>query len=248
MKAFSTQIPPSELLENVFHSFQESWMPGLEESFLRADKLSLSSELKRGVASRLTEISGQGGGAVLTFAFSLVRDAQRAGESVLWLSSRLKPFYPPDAESAGVDLKSLPVLFLSHPEEAYLAASQVLGSGAFALLVWDLVSWKKSRQKIALASLGRLNVMARHHRSAVLVLTDKRESESSLGCLVSLRLQVEPHEEKPELMEVRVVRDKRGRLQRGKKWSLLCELPDGLPSTSSVSSATIAPSKKRMAG
>jgi recombination protein RecA len=211
-------------------------------------RIARGSDLKRFTRSRLTEVSGRGGGAGLTFAFSLVKEAQQRDESVLWLSSSLKPFYPPDAHAAGVDLKRLPVLFLPRPEEAFSAAAKLLGSGGFGLLVWDLASWKKSSQRLPLAFLGRLNAMARHHRAAVLVLTDKNKADPSLGCLVSLRLQVEAHQGCPELLEVEVVRDKRGIVGKCKKWEWRCGLPDGLPTSAPVPVAASLAPETRMAG
>lgn len=220
----------------------------LELEVSREDRIALGSDLKGLTNSRLTEISGKGGGGVLTFAFSLVREAQSRGESVLWLSSALKPFYPPDAYRAGVDLQRLPVLFLSRPQEAFLAAAKLLGSGGFGLLVWDLVSWKKAGQCLPLAFLGRLNAMARHHRAAVLILTDKKKHDPSLGCLVSLRLQVEAQKGHPELLEVEVVRDKRGSVGEKRRWDWRCGLPDGLPTSAPIPLASSAPAKARMAG
>ncbi|MFA5507853.1 MAG: recombinase A [Vulcanimicrobiota bacterium] len=215
---------------------------------LETARISLGSELKPYTRWGLTEVSGRGGGAGLTLAFSLLREAQQRNESVLWLSSALKPFYPPDAQRAGIDLRRLPVLFLRRPEEAFTAAVRLLGSGGFSLVVWDLVSWKRSLQQLPLAFLGRLNAMARHHRASVLVLTDKQKSDPSLGCLVGLRLQVEAHPGCPELLEVEVVRDKRGIVGEGKRWDWRCGLPDGLPASAPLPVAASAPTKARMAG
>jgi hypothetical protein len=212
------------------------------------DRISRGSDLRSFTRSRLTEVSGKGGGAVLTFAFSMVSEAQKRDESVLWLSSPLKPFYPSDAHQNGIDLSRLPVLFLSRPQEAFLASAKLLGSGGFGLLVWDLASWKRSLQRLPLAFLGRLNAMARHHRASVLILTDKQKIEPSLGCLVSLRLQVDAQEEHPELLEVEVVRDKRGVVGEHRRWDWRCRLPDGLPPSASVSLAASSSSETRMAG
>ena len=188
-------------------------------------------------SGRLTEVSGLGGGGGLSFALFFVRALQRRGESVVWLSSPAKPFYPPDAERAGVDLSRLPLIFLREPEQASLAATKLLSSGGFGLLVWDLVSWKKPPKRLPVAFLGRLNSMARHFRSTVLLLTDKPMNDASLGCLVGLRFQVEAQEGAPEHLEVQVVKDKRGVIGEGKSWDWRCELPDGLSSSSGPASA-----------
>lgn len=227
---------------------REGGLLPLEREPSEPRRLQRASDLALFTRSRLTEVSGRGGGGVLTFAFSLVREAQGRDESVLWLSSSLKPFYPPDAYRCGVELERLPVLFLNRPEEAYLAASKLLGSGGFGLLVWDLASWKRSLQALPLAFLGRLNAMARHHRAAVLVLTDKEKAAPSLGCLVSLRFQVEAQKNHPELLEVEVVRDKRGVTKGERRWEWRCQLPDGLPPTAPVSAATSVTTENRMAG
>lgn len=236
---------PVELLEELHQSLQEQ--VALDAPLSQESRITRASDLWDLTRSRLTEVSGKGGGAVLTFAFSLLREAQGRSESVLWLSSPLKPFYPPDAAANGVDLSRLPVLFLSRAEEAYLASAKLLGSGGFGLMVWDLASWKKRSQQVSLAYLGRLNAMARHHRTAVLILTDKEKESPSLGCLVGLRLQAEAQVGHPELLEVEVVRDKRGSAGGHKRWGWRCQLPDGLPASASISLAAPASSKARMA-
>ena len=219
-----------------------------EEAIEKNDRLKRGCDLRKFTQSRLTEISGKGGGACLTAAFSLVQEAQARTESVLWLSSPLNPFYPPDAVQNGVALTRLPVLFLSRPQEAFLASAKLLGSGGFGMVVWDLASWKKPQQQLSIAFLGRLNAMARHHRASVLVLTDKKKTDPSLGCLVSLRLQVDAHPEHPELLEVEVIRDKRGIVGEQKQWDWRCQLPDGMPSSAPVPSSVTVTPKTRMAG
>ncbi len=235
-----------EELLNALSPFRE--LVGLEVDGLAEGRLSRGSDLRLLTKNGLTEVSGKGGGAVLTLAFSLLREAQQRAESVLWLSSPLKPFYPPDGHRSGVDLKRLPVLFLARPQEALWASLKLLGSGGFGLLVWDMASWKKPLQTLPLAFLGRLNAIARHHRASILLLTDKQKTEPSLGCLVSLRLQVEAQEEHPDLLEVEVVRDKRGIARGQRRWQWRCQLPDGLPSSAPVPSATSFAAKARMAG
>lgn len=239
-------VEPVEELLKQFSPIEEALAQGVEVE--REDRLWRGSDLRRFTQNRLVELSGEGGGAVLTLAFSLVREAQQRDESVLWLSSGLKPFYPPDAWENGVDLSRLPVLFLAKPSHAFSASTKVLASGGFGLLVWDLASWKRSEQKLSLAFLGRLNAMARHHRVSVLILTDKRKSEPSLGCLVSLRLQVEAQEQHPELLEVEVVRDKRGVAGMERRWEWRCGLPDGLPASAPVPVAATAQTATRLAG
>lgn len=247
MNLFLEQPPQGDELLEQLNPLREHLGLVAEES-LAGDRLVRGAELQRYTRHRLTEISGEGGGAVLTLAFSLVREAQSRQESVLWLSSSLKPFYPRDAADSGVDLERLPVLFLSRPKDAFVASSKLLGSGGFGLLVWDLASWKRPLQKLPLAFIGRLNAMARHHRASILILTDKKRTEPSLGCLVSLRLQAEAQDNHPELLEVEVVRDKRGITGEQRHWDWRCQLPDGLPPSAPVPApVTLAP-KARLAG
>lgn len=212
------------------------------------ERLHRGSDLRRFCRNRLTEISGKGGGAGLTLAFSLLREAQERDESVLWISSRRKPFYPLDAYRNGVDLSRLPVLFLKHSRDAFISGAKLLGSGGFGFVVWDLASWRRAEQSLPLAFLGRINAQAHHHRASVLVLTDKKRDDPSLGCLVSLRLQVEALPGHPELLEVEVVRDKRGVTGGRRRWEWRCGLPDGLPAAASVSLAVAASSESGLAG
>ena len=53
------------------------------------------------LAGRLVELSGASDAASLTFAVSLVLDAQRRGEVVAWVTSRDSSFHPPDADENG---------------------------------------------------------------------------------------------------------------------------------------------------
>lgn len=70
----------------------------------------------RACAGRLIELSGTRAAPLLTLAFALVLDAQRAGEPVAWVQRTGSTFFPPDAARNGVDLKSLVVVRL--PERA----------------------------------------------------------------------------------------------------------------------------------
>jgi hypothetical protein len=167
----------------------------------------------------------------LTLAASFLRRAQAQGKNVLWLTSETKPFYPPDMQASGVQLERLPVFFLPQPNDASLVATRLLSSGGFDLLVWDLASWKKPPTRLPAALLARLGAMARHHRALVLILTEKQEAESSLGCLVGLRLGVEAEAGDPALLRVRVLKDKRGSAGERKEWSWRCGVPEGLPPT-----------------
>ncbi len=216
----------SPLLTESGLTFRPAMLVGEERPLAR---LRYGHELGGLTTGRLTEVSGAGGGAGLTLAASFLRRAQGRGQTVLWLGCDGKTFYPPDMQAAGVDLERLPVLFLPQPADAALAATRLLSSGGFDLLVWDLASWKKPPSRLPVALLARLGAMARHHRAAVLILTAKGEDEPSLGCLVGLRLGVQAEAGDPSLLRVKVLKDKRGSAGEGREWQWRCGVPEGLP-------------------
>ncbi len=92
------------------------------------------------LAGRVSELSGFGPTSALSLTFSLVLEAQQRGEPVAWITSRTSTFFPPDAAANGVDLDALPVVFVPDAPAAARAAECLGRSGAFGLLVLDLVS------------------------------------------------------------------------------------------------------------
>ena len=189
------------------------------------------------LAGRLAELSSREGAAGLTLAFSLVLDAQRAGEPVGWLTADESAFFPPDAARGGVDLGALVVVRLPAAGQLLRAAEHLARSGAFGLLVLDLGEAARVPVPMQMRLLG----LAREHESAVLFLTRKRGGAASLGSLVSLRAEArqEPAERPAPAGEgarrfgisdftctARVIKDKRG----GPGWSHVevCRGPDGL--------------------
>jgi hypothetical protein len=141
------------------------------------------------LAGRLAEISSAAGGALSTFAFSLVLEAQRAGVPCAWLTRRGSSFYPPDAERGGVDLGALPVIRTEPATALFRAASHLLRSGAFGLCVIDLLGplLGSLRTEIPTPLCARVAQLAVKHDAAVVVLT--QPSAVSLGSLVSLRAE-----------------------------------------------------------
>ena len=135
------------------------------------------------LAGRLAELSSREGAAGLTLAFSLVLDAQRAGEPVGWLTADESAFFPPDAARGGVDLDALVVVRLPAAGQLPRAAEHLARSGAFGLLVLDLGEAARVPVPMQMRLLG----LARQHESAVLFLTRKGGGDASLGSLVSLR-------------------------------------------------------------
>jgi len=159
---------------------------------------------------RLVELSARGAVATLTAAIELVVEAQTESEPVAWIALGTGTFYPPDAADSGVDLAALAVVRVPDAIAAARAAERVLRSGAFGLVVLDLVS------ELTTAIQGRLLSLAQMHDAAVVCLTDKSEDTPSLGSVVSLRAEALRRRERDGFrITVRALKDKR----RGPGWT-----------------------------
>jgi recombination protein RecA len=172
----------------------------------------LPSPLVDPFPGRLVELSGGPGTARLTTAASVVRRAQLAGETSVWIAPEGAALFPPDLDEVGVDLGAL--LFVRVPAPAgsgglFRAAAMLLGSGAFGVLVLDL---RSGPARIPPAVQGRLLGSARDHASRVLFLTEKSAGTESLGSLVGVR--VEPRRVRVGagmyVVETRVLKNKLG--------------------------------------
>ena len=84
-------------------------------------------------AGRLGELRGGQASAALSLAFRLVLDAQRAGETVAWITRRDRAFYPPDVAQAAVDVEALVVIWAADSLASARAADQLARSGGFGL-------------------------------------------------------------------------------------------------------------------
>jgi recombination protein RecA len=135
---------------------------------------------------RLVELSARGAAATLTTAIELVVEAQTTGEPVAWIALASGTFYPPDVADSGVDLAALVVVRAPDPLACARAAERVLRSGAFGLVVIDYGS---ARPELSTAHQGRLVTLAQSHDAAVVCITEKSHDASSLGSLVSLRVE-----------------------------------------------------------
>ena len=97
-------------------------------------------------------------------------------------------------------------------------------SGAFGLLVLDL----GANPRVPAALQARLRSLARKHDTAILCLTEKRGSASSLGSLVSLRGEARIRRVGDDRFacELRVLKDK----HRGPGWvhTEICRGPEGM--------------------
>ena len=186
------------------------------------------------LSGRFVELSGEGAAAWLTLSFSLVVDAQRRGEPVAWITDRKTTFFPPDASANGVDLAALPVIFTADAPAAARSAERLARSGAFGLLVLDLVGvhekgrpGQPGQPNIPAALQSRLAGLAGRHETTIVCLTEKPAGSPSLGAMVSLRGDAQ-REAREHLFACRVdvTRDKR----RAGRWTDIevCHGPAGL--------------------
>lgn len=182
------------------------------------------------LAGRLGELSGAGPSAALTAAFGVVLDAQRRGEPTAWITGAESTFFPPDAAEGGVDLSTLAVVRVADLRQALRAADHLARSGAFGLLVLDLVGeWGGGGEvRVPLPSLARLGGLAARHATALLFLTRKRAGEPSLGSLVSLRAEAVRQGLGGGRFACRVRALKDKRRGPGRQGEELCRGPDGL--------------------
>ena len=176
------------------------------------------------IAGRFTELSGLGGSACLTLATSMLLDAQRQAETAAWITSNNSSFFPLDVAAAGVDLEALAVVRVPDAPSVARAADRLARSGAFGLLVLDL----GAHPRVPAALQARLRSLARKHDTAILCLTEKRDSASSLGSLVSLRgeARIRRLSDDRFACELRVLKDK----HRGPGWihTEICRGPEGM--------------------
>jgi recombination protein RecA len=190
---------------------------------LRRDIVQPSPWSLAAIAGRFIEISTSANAASLTLAFGLVREAQKQGEPVGWVTSTGSFFYPPDAAHGGIDLAALVVIRVLHAGVIPTAGEKLLRSGGFGLIVLDLET-----ADIPVPLQSRLTGLAQHHHAALVCLTEKESKAFSLGSLVSLRAHAERQRssESRFACRLRVLKDKR----RGPTWSHeeLCCGPAGL--------------------
>lgn len=195
------------------------------------------------LAGRLVELSGVGA-PLCSVALRLVRDAQRAGDNVAWVTLASSTFYAPDARAMGIDLAALPVVLVPTSSTrgddgpvlaAGRAVSHLLRSGAFGLVVLDLVAGSAGAHGVDLPTplQSRLVGLAQKHGTALVALTRKELDQPSLGSLVSIHLSVArgPTRSHPDGharcdVTVTATKDKR----HGPGWSHTEQLrvPDGL--------------------
>jgi recombination protein RecA len=178
---------------------------------------------RKELAGRIAELSSLGAGAGLTMAFELVLEAQLEGEPVCWVTMLDSSFYPPDITRSGIDLASLPVVRVKNGSAAARAADKLIRSGAFGLVVVDLVE-ARDRAFVPTPLLSRLLGLAGKHDTALLFLTEKQNEAPSIGPLISLRARAGRARtaEGRFTCDIEILKDKR----RGPGWTH-CEVRHG---------------------
>lgn len=185
------------------------------------------------LSSRLVELSASTEAAPLTAAFGLVLDAQMGGESAAWIMLEHSSFFPPDAADGGVDLDSLPVVRVPDALTAGRAASHLVRSGGFGLVVIDLSSEDKNaagsirETTLPAPLLTRLLGLARQQNVTVLFLTRKSQEYPSLHSLISLRAEARWRRREGRYeVSICALKDKR----EGRRWTHveMCRGPAGL--------------------
>lgn len=172
---------------------------------------------------RIVELRNTGASGALTWCFDLIYEAQHGGEPVAWISATDSLFYAPDARENGIDLGGLIVVRLKDAKQASRAASILLKSGAFGLLIVDLGEdlWiPRPLQK-------RISHDVRTYESTLVYLTTPSPGDEA--SLESASLRAEPHIEsrRSELIStLEVKRDRRS----GTAWGLeeVCRGPIGM--------------------
>ncbi len=213
-------------------------------------------ELAR-LAGSLVEISGTADSGVLSSALALVAEAQHhqakhektrphknrsrhpapnsafhpAPALVAWIATTRSLFFPPDAVESGIALDRLVLLRLETPVAQIRAATRIVHSGAFGLVIVDLADslppekshvtpgqrqGPKVRSLIsppdtfpAIPPLSRLAGLAHKYRTAIVLLTDKPPAAPSLDPRVGKRFDASRRDND---VVVTVLKDKGNRI------------------------------------
>jgi len=144
----------------------------------------------RAVEGRLVLVRPGNGAAPLSCAMRLLWDAQRQGQTAVWIAGPDSLFFPPDAEALGVDLAALPVVRMRDRAQMWKAADCLLRCDGFGLIAIDLASAPRDGATVPDRILYRLSSLARLHGTAVLLLAGQADEISSSAISLSVRPSV----------------------------------------------------------
>lgn len=142
------------------------------------------------LCGRWVELSGHGC-ATLSSVAQLLVQAQQQGAPIAWVRLPRQSFYPPDLAAWGVTLSCMPVVCAPEPKGAARACEHLLRSGAFGIVVMDLVGYPMHRVRLPMPLQGRLLRLAQRRKVLLLSLTRTPREQPSLGTMVSLRAEVQ---------------------------------------------------------
>lgn len=91
----------------------------------------------------------------------------------------------------GLDLAALPFVITADLAEAGRAATHLLRSGAFALVILDTLELEANEVELPLPLMSRLHGLALKHEAAFVVLTARPPDAPSLGSLVAFRAHIQ---------------------------------------------------------
>lgn len=193
------------------------------------------------VAGRLCEFDESSGSTALTWLTRLVYEAQQQKQPVAWVSEAQRNFFPPDVALHGIDLQALVVIRLPDLGRLPRAANELLRSGAFGLVIFDL-----GKSDIAMPLQSRLLGAAQKHHTAVVFLAERAAQDPSLSSLISLRLASRWHAvaEGNFICHLRACKDKR----RAPNWEIeeVFRGPLGLRSYCGAAASTFAQEPSRL--
>ena len=170
------------------------------------------------IQGRLVELSTQGAEVALTLGVRAVHAAQLEDEPTAWLGCRESAFFPEDVRDSGVDLEALPCVRLASADALSRALSHLVRSGAFGLVVVDLVECPWADRSLPTPLQSRVEALCRTHGSCVLCLTRRSPEEPALGPMVSLRLHaVRVWGEGTPSLELVTLRDKRAQPEKPRR-------------------------------
>ena len=156
---------------------------------------------------RLVELTGGNGSICLSPLAALIREAQELGEPVAWVRTGDSVFFPPDMASNGIDLEALCVVQATGLRQGVRATRQLLGCGAFGLVVLDV----EGDEAIPQGVLGRFARLAEKNGATLICISPPGGRQSGFGSLISLRAGTRLQRLEPGMFrcELEVTKDKR---------------------------------------
>lgn len=171
---------------------------------------------------RLSELCGDRGHPQISVAVDLIAQAHGEGEPAAWIGPSTSLFYPFDAADWAIDWSALALIRLDRARRALRGADKLLRSGAFGLVVIDLLGIDDHRFSEALP--GRLLRLAKRHDSAVVLLTSADASRVAISSLISFRARIRWREAGPHRLRATLTITKDKRRGPGHQF---CEVYDG---------------------